>query len=70
MDKLIDSLDGGRVTFRPRHLALHRVTLDPVCGSELEADQAATSVSHSGQAYFFCSPACKARFLEDPESYL
>lgn len=70
MNKLIESLDSGRVTFRPRLLRLHQPTQDPVCGVELEADQAETSVSHNGEPYYFCSSACKYRFLEEPESYL
>lgn len=70
MNKHFKSLDDGRVTFRPPRLAVADVTTDPVCGAQIERGNAAGSSNHNGECLYFCSPACKLRFLEDPESYL
>ncbi len=39
---------------------------DPVCGSEIELDDSLPRAEHGGWVYFFCSRACRSRFLEDP----
>lgn len=41
---------------------------DPVCGMEVEAEKAKTSV-YGGETYYFCSPACRDRFEAEPTSY-
>jgi membrane fusion protein, copper/silver efflux system len=56
------ALEKGRATAR-----------DPVCGMEVDkvlASKAGRQVDRDGQAYFFCSDACKKRFDEEPERYL
>ncbi len=42
---------------------------DPVCGMEIEKEQAAGRLEHDGKAYYFCSDACKEKFAENPEDY-
>lgn len=44
--------------------------VDPVCGMALSADHVAARLTYQGQAYFFCQPACLARFEADPTHYL
>jgi YHS domain-containing protein len=43
---------------------------DPVCGMEIDKQNAAAKVEYRGQTYYFCSPGCKAAFEKDPEKYL
>ena len=43
---------------------------DPVCGMTLHPEQAAATSVHAQQTYYFCAPACKQRFDQDPERYL
>ncbi len=42
---------------------------DPVCGMEIEAEQAAKKTEHNGKTVYFCSDACHEKFMEDPEKY-
>jgi P-type Cu+ transporter len=52
--------------------ALHSVggQLDPVCGMTVSPDTAAGSYVHEGKTYYFCSPACLAKFRQDPAAFL
>lgn len=42
---------------------------DPVCGKELDLDEAATQQDHKGWFYFFCSAKCHRLFIETPGRY-
>ena len=42
---------------------------DPVCGMEIDPDDAAASEVHDGVTFYFCSPACHQAFLDDPHRY-
>jgi Cu+-exporting ATPase len=66
----IDSLDEGRISFGDRSEDQEQ-TLDPVCGAKVDRhDSSTSSTAHRGSVYYFCSAACKARFLEDPDAYV
>jgi P-type Cu+ transporter len=43
---------------------------DPVCGMTVDPRQAAGSVVHQGQTYYFCSKGCAAKFQANPDRYL
>ena len=43
---------------------------DPVCGMMVEEADAAATVEHNGQTYYFCSKDCAETFQEDPEDYI
>jgi len=43
---------------------------DPVCGMEVDPQSAKYSAFYKGETYYFCSQGCKARFLQNPESFL
>ncbi len=43
---------------------------DPVCGMEVEPEDAAGTSEHDGQTYHFCSPACKQKFDAEPQRFL
>ena len=42
---------------------------DPVCGMEIELQDAAGSREHMGQTFYFCSPKCVEKFDADPHRY-
>ena len=43
---------------------------DPVCGMDVEENSAAAKHVYKGQAYYFCSDHCLAKFKEDPDEFL
>ncbi len=42
---------------------------DPVCGMELDKDEAAATSEYMGTTYYFCSASCKASFDREPAKY-
>ena len=45
---------------------------DPVCGMQVDPEQARASgltAEHGGQTYYFCGKGCMLDFKEDPEPY-
>ena len=42
---------------------------DPICGMDIESQDAAASREHMGQTFYFCSPNCVAQFDADPHRY-
>jgi Cu+-exporting ATPase len=46
------------------------MAIDPVCGMTVEPANAAATVEHGGQPYFFCSTGCAEKFQSDPDKYL
>jgi Cu+-exporting ATPase len=42
---------------------------DPVCGMNIEPQDAAATREHVGQTFYFCSPNCVAQFDADPHRY-
>jgi YHS domain-containing protein len=44
--------------------------IDPVCGMEVDPENAAGESEYKGKKYYFCAPGCKAAFDQDPEKYL
>lgn len=43
---------------------------DPVCGMDVDEATAEHKAEHKGKTYYFCAPACKASFEENPEKYV
>jgi heavy metal translocating P-type ATPase len=43
---------------------------DPVCGMDVDPATTEHRSEHDGQAYFFCSSHCQAKFAAGPDSYL
>jgi P-type Cu+ transporter len=43
---------------------------DPVCGMQIEPDEAAGSIDYQGTTYYFCSQACHDAFDANPSSYV
>jgi adenylate cyclase len=44
------------------------MVIDPVCGMRIDTEDAAATAEHQGTTYYFCSEACRAAFLADPEA--
>ena len=44
--------------------------VDPVCGMKVDEQSVAGSVSHHGEWYYFCGPACRQKFEADPARYV
>jgi len=44
--------------------------LDPVCGMQVDLQDAAVSRERMGQTYYFCSQDCAQEFDRDPYRYL
>jgi YHS domain-containing protein len=44
--------------------------IDPVCGMQVDPENAEWTAEIDGAVYYFCSPVCKAEFENNPEKYL
>lgn len=42
---------------------------DPVCGMQIDPQQAAGTSEYQGQTYYFCSMGCKRQFEKNPQQY-
>ncbi len=45
------------------------ITLDPVCGMEVDEQQPGDTYEYEKRIYFFCSTECKDKFARDPAGY-
>jgi Cu+-exporting ATPase len=43
---------------------------DVVCGMQVDEDTTANKAAYHGSTFYFCSPACKARFVRSPETFI
>ncbi len=43
---------------------------DPVCGMQVDPDEAAGTSEHNGETVYFCSLGCKQQFDATPERYV
>jgi YHS domain-containing protein len=43
---------------------------DPVCGMDVDEATAEDKAEYKGKTYYFCAPACKSDFEENPEKYV
>jgi Cu+-exporting ATPase len=46
------------------------MTIDPVCGMQVDEKSAAATAVHEGKRYYFCSTHCMNRFKEDPAGFI
>jgi len=44
--------------------------IDPVCGMEVETDDAPYTTEYEGTTYYFCGKGCLLDFKEDPQKFL
>jgi Cu+-exporting ATPase len=45
------------------------MTKDPVCGMQIDEEQAASKIDYKGETYYFCSAGCKQKFEASPQQY-
>ncbi|HEU4686287.1 MAG TPA: YHS domain-containing protein [Nitrospira sp.] len=43
---------------------------DPVCGMEINPQDAAATTAYQGKTFHFCRVECQQQFEEDPERYV
>ncbi len=43
---------------------------DPVCGMDVDEEEAAATYEYKGKTYSFCAVGCKEKFAQDPERFL
>jgi protein SCO1/2 len=46
-----------------------QLVVDPVCQMELSASEDTRHAEHDKKTYYFCSDACRAKFISDPARY-
>ena len=46
------------------------VMRDPVCGMELNEENAEERSEYQGEVFYFCSDACRNKFDEDPARFI
>lgn len=46
------------------------VTIDLVCGMELDENNIKASADYKGKTYYFCAIHCKNHFTADPVKYV
>ena len=43
---------------------------DPICGMQVDPQDAAGQSEYNGQTYYFCSAGCKRKFDQNPAQYV
>jgi YHS domain-containing protein len=46
------------------------MAIDPVCGMDVNENNAPAKTDYDGKTYYFCSEQCKKDFEEDPEEFI
>jgi YHS domain-containing protein len=46
------------------------MAVDPVCGMQVNEEEAAAHTDYQGDTYYFCSEWCQEEFAKDPEKYV
>lgn len=46
------------------------MSVDPVCGMEVDETTAAGKSAYRDQVFYFCSQQCKQKFDNNPETYI
>ena len=46
------------------------MVIDPVCGMQLNEEDAVAVSDYEGKTYYFCSEICQDEFAEDPEQFV
>jgi Cu+-exporting ATPase len=42
---------------------------DVVCGMAISPEDTAAKMDYQGKTYYFCSAACRDKFMAEPEKY-
>lgn len=52
------------------HKRAGELSIDPVCGKNVDQLSTTFSVEHGGKTYRVCSLACRSKFEADPDAFL
>ncbi|HYK81020.1 MAG TPA: heavy metal translocating P-type ATPase [Micropepsaceae bacterium] len=52
------------------HGSAREMAVDPVCGMQVKRTPGSLRAEYAGANYYFCSEACRKKFLADPERYV
>jgi len=66
--KLGDSIEADGILYNER-IVHHEKVMDPVCGMEMEMQDAVYTYTHGGRVYYFSSEECRHSFMEEPDKY-
>ncbi|MGH7425660.1 MAG: YHS domain-containing protein, partial [Candidatus Methylomirabilales bacterium] len=55
---------------KEKPVATVAVERDPVCGMDVDPEEAAATEEYEGKTYYFCSIACHKKFKAEPEKYV
>jgi YHS domain-containing protein len=69
-DKINRFLDSYLAVEMVDHYQTENAMIDPVCGMRVHKLFAGEPVKYQGRDYYFCVPACREKFVADPEHYL
>ncbi len=64
-----ETMKMGAAAMKEHGKEVKKMAKDPVCGMEVDEKTAAAKSEHMGKTYYFCAPACKKAFDEDPAKY-
>ena len=65
-DRVIWLVDGA---LSERRVSSRRTVTDPVCGMNIDLDEAQYTTNSGGTPFWFCSKRCHERFTEAPARY-
>jgi Cu+-exporting ATPase len=46
------------------------MTIDPVCGMQVDEKTAQWKATHGDRTFYFCSSTCRDKFKANPEKYV
>lgn len=46
------------------------MAIDPVCGMDVQEDNAKAQTQFAGKKYYFCSEECRTKFEDNPQEYV
>jgi len=64
------ALEDWRLYLHKHGKEVKSMAIDPVCGMDVDEQQAAGISDYQGRSYYFCSEACKERFDQNPQQYI
>ena len=64
------SFAGGIMQVIVNHETTPADHTDPVCGIQVDEQQAAETAEYLGKTYYFCSEGCRRKFEQRPEQYV
>ncbi len=68
--KILESVENYLKLTEERGYQKDSMVADPVCGMTINRLDAAASFVYEGNTYYFCVPACRDRFLENPQRFI